>query len=300
MSSWSGKTRGGLTGYSIFVFFLKHTGLSFAYFLLYFVAGYFFVFYRNSFRFSYRYFHRIIKFSSFRSVFKIFRNYYLFGQVIVDRIALMAGYSKKLTFDFDGEEHLRKMVDEKTGGLLISAHIGNFEIAAHLLKRLNTKVNIVMLDAEHEKIKDFLSNIYLEKNVNIIAIKNDLSHIYALNNAFDNKEIVCLHGDRFIEGSETVKLPFMDHQARFPAGPFYIAMRYDIPVSFVFAMKEKKFHYHFYASPLKWYFQQHSNFKTRKTITENIIKEYILQVEKMLKKYPEQWFNYYNFWEDKK
>ena len=44
MAAWKGKTRGGLTGYKIFIAILKNLGLPFAYLLLYFVAFYFFVF----------------------------------------------------------------------------------------------------------------------------------------------------------------------------------------------------------------------------------------------------------------
>ena len=41
MSSWEGKTRGGVLGYKIFVWTLKNLGISFAYLLLRFVVFYF-------------------------------------------------------------------------------------------------------------------------------------------------------------------------------------------------------------------------------------------------------------------
>ena len=69
----------------------------------------------------------------------------------------MAGFRSKFTFDFEGEDHLRKMASENTGCLLISAHIGNFEMAGHMLERLESRVNILMLDAEHQQIKNYLN-----------------------------------------------------------------------------------------------------------------------------------------------
>ena len=68
----------------------------------------------------------------------------------------MSGIPNRFTFNFDGEENLRKMVELGKGGLLLSAHIGNWEIAGHLLKRLNTKINIVMFDGEVQQIKAYL------------------------------------------------------------------------------------------------------------------------------------------------
>jgi predicted LPLAT superfamily acyltransferase len=98
-----------------------------------------------------------------------------------------------------------------------------------------------------------------------------------------------------LEGSKTLEIEFLGEKARFPTGPFYLAMKYGIPVSFVFAMKERKSHYHFYATPPKHYIQQ-GNMARREEILRKIIQDYVSQVEQKLIRYPEQWFNYYNFW----
>jgi predicted LPLAT superfamily acyltransferase len=294
--TWSGKTRGGISGYKLFVFFIKHFGLSFAYFILRFVIIYFLLFSPKSVRIIFNYFHRILKFGFLKSCVRVCENYFLFGQVLIDKLTMLSRCKTKLTFEFEGEEYLRKMADNNTGGLLISAHIGNFEIAGHLLKRLYSRINIVMLEAEHKQIKEYLSGIFKENNVNIISIKNDFSHIYEINNAFKNREIVCMHGDRFVEGSKTVTTSFLGQESIFPCGPFYLAQKYNIPVSYVFAMKDNKYHYHFYASPLKSYYQQHLNLQKRNQTVLAIIKDYIYEFERIIHKYPEQWFNYYEFW----
>jgi predicted LPLAT superfamily acyltransferase len=193
------------------------------------------------------------------------------------------------------EQYLRKMVDEHTGGLLISAHAGNFEMAGNMLERLNTRVNIIMVDSEHEKIREYLSSV-TRRNFNIIVIRDDNSHIYEINRAFSEKEIVCIHGDRFVRGSKKMAARFLGGNAFFPTGPFYLALKFGVPVSFVFAMKESKDHYHFYASPPELYEKQGIPGK-RDQIILVIIKHYICQLEKIIRKYPSQWFNYYNFWE---
>jgi len=230
----------------------------------------------------------------------IYKNYFIFGQVLLDKVAILAGFTNKFSFDFEGEEHLVNMSENKTGGLLISAHIGNFEIAGQLLKRIKTKVNIVMLESEHLKIKNYLSSIYVENNVNIIPIKNDLSHIFEISKAFENKEIVCIHGDRFVSGSKTLIASFFNKDAEFPSGPFYLATKFNIPVSYVFAMKENKSHYHFYASKPEVYYLPQLNLKKRENSIRKMLNDYICNLELYIKKYPTQWFNYYNFWITKK
>ncbi len=296
MTDWKGKTRGGLTGYKIFVTVLRYSGLSLAYFILYFVALYFLFASPSSSINTYNFYRKKLGFGIIKSLTYIYRNYFSFGQVLLDKTAVLAGFKNKFTFTFDGEDYLKKMVEAGTGGLLISAHIGNFEMAGNMLERLRTKVSIVMVDAEHEKIKDYLSSV-IKKNYNIIVIKEDNSHIYELSRAFEEKQIICIHGDRYVGGSKIIKANFLGEIAQFPAGPFYLAMKFNVPVSFVFAMKESGQNYHFYATRPETY-QLPGNQQKRDQLILHILKEYIYQLEKMIRKYPTQWFNYYNFWSD--
>lgn len=286
---WQGKTRGGVAGYKTFYFILKYLGLKPAYFILRFVVLYFLIFSKKQFIFGF--YHKILNFSISSSFFKLCRNYYIFGQILLDKAALLAGCPNKFTFDFDGEEYLRQM---KNGGLLISAHIGNWEIAGQLLERLESRFNIVMFDAEHERIKNYLDDVLVKKKLNVIVIKDDLSHIIEIQKALTNGELVCLHGDRFVPGSKTMKFNFLGKEANFPTGPFFIASRFDVPVSFVFAMKESESHYHFYATPLRSFYNP--NRKSRDEHVAAIAKEYIGELESKVRLYPEQWFNYYDFW----
>lgn len=294
MAEWKGKTRGGIVGYRIFITVLKYLGLPVAYFLLRFVAFYFFVFNPASFRNIYYFYRNRLGFGAFRSVLAIYRNYYVFGQVLLDKFAVMGGFNPGFSFNFDGEDHLRKLVNDKSGGLLISAHTGNFEMAGHMLERLDTKVNIIMLDAEHQKIKEYLST-FTRKSFHIIPVGEDNDHVYEISKALKNHEIICMHGDRFLPGSKTLVCEFLGERASFPTGPFYLAMKFGVPVSFVFAMKDSKFRYHFYATPPRRYDLQLSPAK-RDDMLKNIITGYITAMEEKVEQYPYQWFNYYNFW----
>jgi predicted LPLAT superfamily acyltransferase len=294
MASWQGKTRGGLLGHRIFVFILKHLGLTPAYILLYFVASYYFIFSRKSNRYIYRYFKEIHNYSSFRARCKVYRNYYIFGQILIDKVAIYSGLANKFTFDLEDEKHLAAM---EQGGFMISAHIGNWEMAGKKTERIHKTINLVMLDAEHQRIKHYLEEVMKERNFKVIPLKDDLSHLISIRQALDNAELIAIHGDRFMEGIKTLKATFMGREAKFPEGPFYLALRMNAPVSFAFAMKEGRKHYHFYATPPKIYPVPSGRRITSGDI-EPVLKDYIVAVETMLKKYPEQWFNYYNFWDE--
>lgn len=292
MPSWQGKSKGSPLGYRIFVFVLRIGGVIPAYLLLRFVVLHYFLFSYKTSKHTFNYFHQKLGYGFVRSVYKIYRNYYLLGQTLIDKVVVMSGLPNKFTFNFDGEENLLQMAQLKKGGLLLSAHIGNWEIAGHLFKRLNAPLNIVMYDGEREQIKQYMESVTGKRNVKLIIIKNDISHIFEISEALRNNELVCMHADRFIEGNKTITGKFLGSEAKFPLGPFLLAARFKVPVSFVFAMKESNFHYHFFASAPKNYLHLE-----RETGANQVLADFIYEMENKVKAYPEQWYNYFNFWQ---
>lgn len=292
MPQWQGKSKGMPLGYQIFVWICTHLGLTPAYVLLYFVAGYYFFFSYRSSKHSYSFFRKRMHYTLSKSLWSMYRNYYVFGQTLLDKIVIMAGLKNSFTFHFDGEEHLHTMVKNGRGGILLSGHVGNWEAAGHLLERLNTTINVVMYDAEHEKIKNYLEEATGGKNFNVIVIDKTMSHVYAISNALQNNELICMHADRFLEGNKTVEKMFMGELAPFPLGPFQLAAGFNAPVSIVFAMKESKTHYHFFGSSLL----QKEDDESKQAYASRLSTTFVERFEEKVKTYPLQWFNYYNFW----
>ena len=286
MASWTGKTRGNLLGYKLFVLILRYLGLGVAYFVLRFVALYFFLFVPRSFRILYDFFHQKLEQAPLRATVNVYRNFYKFGQVILDKFAVMGGLKDKYTYDFDGEEYLLELVEEKKGGILISAHIGNWDVAGSLLNRLGSKIHIVIFDGEHEKIKQFTAGNLEQGLVNFIPIKQDFSHLFQMNKALKEKELICIHGDRFLPGAKVTERQFLNHPADFPLGPFELAARFKVPCVFVFAMRAKKRHYFLSATPPKVYTNG----------PEPIVDDFVKAMEEKVYQYPLQWFNHYPFW----
>jgi predicted LPLAT superfamily acyltransferase len=288
MSKWDGKSKGTVLGYRIFVFLIQKAGVKSAYFLLYFVASYYFIFLKKSNRAIFYYFNKRQGYSYFKSKKMVFKSYYTFGQTIIDKVSISAGMREQFTYEFDGIETLKKLLAEKKGGVLISAHIGNFEIAEHFFGEIDIdfQINLVTTDLEHSNIKKYLESVTQKPTVKFIVIKDDLSHIFEINAALGRNELICFTGDRYFEGTKSLSDKLLGQEANFPAGPFLIASRLKVPVVFVYVMKEPNLHYHLYAREAV---VKHRDEK-------GLLSAYIENVESMLEKYPLQWFNYFDFW----
>lgn len=287
---WEGRSRGTPLGYRIFVWLLRKGGLKAAYGLLPFVTGYYRLFVTAATRPLRYLYEQRMGFTKTEATKLIKKNLTIFGQTLIDKIAMLSGGGKELSFEHENGHYIDEMVAAGKGGILLSAHLGNWEVAGHLLKRVGSAINIVMYDGEDAQVKQYMEQYDQKRSFNIIFIKDDLSHIYEISAALARNELICLHGDRFRPGNRTMTHELLGEQAQFPAGPFILAAKLKAPVCFVFAFKQTNFHYHFYAYPAKVYEGRGT------TGMEAMLQDYTTLLELHLKQYPEQWFNYFDFW----
>lgn len=294
MPSWKGKSRGGAVGYRFFIFLITKLGIKFAYTFLVFVIIHFVPFAPAATKAAYLFYRKGFRYSLFKTIGMIFVNYYRFGQILIDRIAVKSKLADKYRYEFDNYEHFLSVLNGGTGVIMIGAHVGNWEVGGSFFGEYSNKINIVMYDAEYQKIKDVL-----EKNTDKIPYKvipvseQDFEHIYRIKDALDAKEYVCFQGDRFISDKKSYTFDFFGKNAKFPAGPFYLADKYNVPIVFYFSMREKGMKYRFIfrvAEPA-------SEGEKSSDAAYRLAQQYVNVLEDIVKKYPEQWFNYYKFWD---
>lgn len=290
MAGWDGRSRGSRLGYGIFIFLLRYAGVSPAYLLLRLVARYYIWFVPKATQPLKQLYQHRLHFSKSRTRKLIRKNIYIFGQTLIDKIVVMSGISNKFSIERTGGHYLDELAAGGKGGILISAHLGNWELAGHLLQRLDSIINIVMYDGEAAQVKQYLDQVTGPKTFNIIFIKEDMSHIYEMSAALSRNELICIHADRYVEGNRTIVHDFLGSPAHFPLGPFVLSSKLRAPVCFVFAVKKSTFTYHFYGFPPRTYEGRGT------TGAEVMLHDYVQLLEEKVKQYPEQWFNYYNFW----
>jgi predicted LPLAT superfamily acyltransferase len=294
-TKWDGQSKAQVLGFKIFVFILNTFGLNPAYFLLRFVSFYYFLFSKPN-KYIKEYFQKVHGYSSIRARMAVYKNNFILGQTIIDKVAVMAGAKNPFkVFHKNGE-----MLDELTaigkGGILVSAHIGNWEVAGQGLNRLGTAFNVLMYSNEKEDVKQYMDGVMKEKKINIIAINEETkSHIIELHKAFTNNELVVMHGDRYREGAKTLSTPFFGRPAKFPAGPFIMAAKFGVPLCIVFAVKIDKHTYQFSTEKPIQVDRVRGEAQLEK-VCKDLLERYVIEVEKMVKAYPHQWFNYYDFW----
>ena len=302
---WTGRTRGGVVGNWIFVVVVRLFGLRLAYALLAFVAGYFVLFAPKGRRASADYQRRILlgnRQSAMRRLWGVYRHFFCFGQLLLDRIAIISQGNRqcgRFRFEFEGEEHIRSALGEGKGAIVLSAHCGSWEAAGHLLQRLEAPINVVAYRGEAAHVRRFFEKALEERSFMLIETDGSPSAGIAIMAALGRGEIVAMHGDRtgdtMRHGVPGVMVPFLGAPARFPTGPYVAAAVSGAPLIHAFAMREGTYRYHLHAFPA-----EHLAFAAREAREEQLrewVQRFVAHLESKLRDYPLQWCNFYPFWE---
>lgn len=285
--AWDGRSRGAVWGYQLFVWLLRVLPLWVPYTVLVFVSGFYLLVEGKARAASWHLFRHRLGRSRWQAYWLVYRNFYVFSQVLVDRLGMLAGIDKGFRFQFNGEQHLHHLVATQQSALLIGGHLGAWEMASQQLAGIGASLHVVLFDNENSALKTYLSRLHNARSFHTIPIRQDLSHVFAIQNVVRAGGLLCLHGDRYLPGSTTRSTQFLGRPAQFPEGPFRMAVRLGLPVSFVHAVKTGWRNYDLYAS--------------EPVIAQNtteLFQAYTAQLERMLQQHPTQWFNFYDFWAD--
>lgn len=291
--SGTGQLRGGRWGIWFFLTALRVLGLRLTYALLPPVAAYF-SFVSPDVPAAMEYHRRVFgRVPRWKRRWLVFRHFLSFGYALIDRVAILAGRTQHFSFTFDGEEHLRRAVAEGRGVLLLTAHIGNWEAAGHLLSRLDAPINVTGFDHETKEIRRLLDGAS-EAKFRLIPLTGSPTDVIPLVAAMRRGEVVAMMGDRPY-GSLTAITPFMGGLAPFPIGAYVVAAIAGAPLVHVFTLREPGGHYHFFGfPPQRPDMPPHDR---RDDYLRECAKRFAQDLETVLKRDPLQWYNFFPFWE---
>ena len=125
------RKRGNQLGFWFFRVAVQLFGLAGSYGLLYFVCIYYLIIDRPLVAASLAYIRR--RFSEHGAIRQLFDVYLLFvnqGKSLIDRYAVAAGY-KDMAIDIRGYEELKRLTEQGKGFILLTAHVGNWQVAIY-------------------------------------------------------------------------------------------------------------------------------------------------------------------------
>lgn len=243
----------------------------------------------NSRKTSYEFYRKAMGFGKLKSALYVYLNHCMFAEVVVDRFAMYAGKKFKVTVEGMEEFNARAAKDE--GFLHLSSHIGNYEIAGYTLVSERKTIHAVVFEHEKESVMKNRDMMFSKTNISMIALKSDMSHLFEIDNALCKGDVISFPTDRFMGQAKCVECDFLGRTAKFPQGPFSVATMRGLDVLSVNVMKEGLTRYRIFVTPL-----QYDRSLPRRQQIQQLAQAYVAQLEKVIKQYPGQWYNFYDFW----
>ncbi len=214
---------------------------------------------------------------------RIFRNYskYLvdYGRFASqDRNSILASL-----VSFDGRENLEAAVAMKRGIILLTAHLGNWELGGIFFGSLGLKTNVVTLQDDDREIGDFRSSYRERYNVNTITLGDSPFSSMELVEALHNNEVVAMLIDRYHGRMDNISEVFFGKPTLFPKGPFTLARLTGAPIITAFVVREDAGYKGVIGPPLLIQDESGEGEAARDTI--KMLEQYIIM-------YLDQWFNF--------
>ena len=190
---------------------------------------------RPGFKPIYHYFRERWKLSPIKAFIKTYQNHYMFGQVVIDRFAMYAG--KRFHMDIEGYDHFLSLAKQQDGFILLSSHIGNYEIAGYTLVAEDKPFNTLVFFGEKQSIMDYRNQMFADTNIRMIPVKEDMSHLFLIDHALQQGETVSMPADRILGSKKSLKVTLLGADAQIPMGPFAVATMRGLNVLAVNVMK---------------------------------------------------------------
>lgn len=291
---WQGTTDGTPWMHRALIRSLAWTGLPFFYAVMALVVPFYMLCNHQGYISQYHFFRRRLRHSPLRSVVDVYANHFRFGQIIIDRFACYGGRRFKLIGD--GDERFAALCDEPGGFMQIGTHVGNFELAGYMLSQEKKRIHAIVFGGEKSTVMENRMRLFARQNLRLILANGGIDHVFEMNRALADGDIVSINGDRIFGSQKTVAARILGAEAQLPLGPYILAALREVPVLCTFVMKETTDTYHLYVRELLLTPQQKALPPRRRAAA--LAQAYGDHLTDILRRYPHQWLNYYEFWGD--
>ncbi len=191
-----------------------------------------------------------------------------------------------------GLENVQQAFARDKGVVGVTAHLGNWELAATVVALLGFPISAVTLSHENTRINRLFVNQRVIKGVEVVPVGARPREYL---NVLHRKRLIALAGDRVTSGVG-IKVDFMGRPTEVPRGPAVLSLRTGAPILLAIMVRnaEDKFTL-FFEPPI----YPDSNRKGLAEAEKETTQKIMAILERYIREYPSQWFVFYRVWPDK-
>lgn len=200
--------------------------------------------------------------------------------------------ANELLHEWRGLDHFQKARARGKGIVLVTGHLGNWELGGTLLALRGMPLTVITLEEPSSELTRWRDQLRQRLGIKTITVGpgHDFAFVEMMN-VLRRNEILAMLVDRPYAGTGS-KVRFFERAAEFSSAPALLWQHTDAAVIPAFVLQESGGRYISFAdAPLD--FSSHED--KRAALVENT-QRLATHFENIIRKYPEQWFNYVPIW----
>jgi len=225
---------------------------------------------------------------------RVYRQILRFSQVTLDGLFLVSGKLHLFDIKRTGTEHLQKLKESGTGGILLGSHLGSMQAMRAQGSEAAFPVYAVVYTKHAERINAVLREVSPDNHATLLQMGEGMEFMLRIKELIDEGAIIAMAADRVGDADRAVEVEFFGELARFPAGPYILASMLKCPVYLTFGIYKDPSGYDLYCEP----FAERVVLprKRRQEALVEYAQAYANRLEWFTERAPDNWFNFYEFW----
>jgi Kdo2-lipid IVA lauroyltransferase/acyltransferase len=182
---------------------------------------------------------------------------------------------------------------EGRGVLLLTAHLGNWEVGGFMLAEVRQPIHVVLVPDMFSGVERVRRRLHERAGVTEIPVDRTILPTLSVIRALERNAIVAMQGDRDFDNTG-IAVPFFGREAYFPRGPLRVAAATGAVVLPAFIVRVPDGRYRaIIEEPLVI-----ERGGPRDAGLRRNLERYVAVLERYVRRYPEQWYCFYPFWDD--
>lgn len=155
-------------------------------------------------------------------------------------------------WEFRGSRHFESLQTTDGGAILLTAHMGSYDLGAHLFSNYSQRKIVMIrapeLDPETRQYEESMHERHAD-NLRIDFSSRTSELAFELLSEVRSGNIVAIQGDRVTPGIASMTTTLFGKSVQLPAGPFALAMAAGVPIYPLFVMRAGRRRYRLLTSP---------------------------------------------------
>lgn len=234
-----------------------------------------------------------------RSFWMAYRTLVNFSMTIIDRALIQMGRGTRFRVNVEGEEILRHLEDPEKAVFIVGSHLGNLELAYSAVGQKRIRVSMLMYEQRSSVLYREFERLNPSLKENLIQMGQEpLDYMLIVRDRYARGDSIGILGDRSWHSGATLQIPFFGVNHRFPLGPYQLAAVLGAPMIMIVMVKQGVWDYSCYVEELSP--PINATGKERRQCVEQVARKFVERLEYYCRRYPLQWYNFYDFWEESK